>query len=234
MADLILKNADGKIWKNSDGKVLKARKMSQTVIQNGLAFWGAADPNFLTLVDGLVSEAYDLRETNFGSPVYGKLSQSTVAYRAEYSGNILNSYGGLLFANGSTKNLNKTATAVKSAFIVAKSIAGNGYQGIGTAYNYTLNLTSANNTSYYLVNNGQSYYYQNLNKRNASFNNTGFTVLHTFDNFNTSGQVYIGNIVVGSLNLNIIIVEWGWYNRLLNETEVIYNQNALMKKYGIT
>jgi hypothetical protein len=30
------------------------------------------------------------------------------------------------------------------------------------------------------------------------------------------------------------IYEWGWYNRLLTESEVIYNQNALMKKYGIT
>jgi hypothetical protein len=61
MADILLKNSEGKIWANNAGKILLGKKFSEDVIQDGLTFWGRTNPLFLTLINGYVSEAYDVR-----------------------------------------------------------------------------------------------------------------------------------------------------------------------------
>ncbi len=75
MGTKILRNTEGKIWANENLIPIRNRPFEETILQNGLVFWGRADSNYLTVVDGLVSEVYDIRGTGI------KMSQSTVTAR---------------------------------------------------------------------------------------------------------------------------------------------------------
>ena len=220
MADLIIKDTNGKIWKDSTGKILKARKFSETVIQNGLTFWGAADPNYLTLVNGLVSEAYDIRNNGL------KMIQNTVSERPYYSSGYLRTYGtGKLASNFTTNAL--------SMFLVLKCSASyNGMTGLGSSISY--NLGTNGSIVQYAINNVSSPYYLNNTYYSAATSaNTTIKVMHTIAN----SAIYSQTMTLGEIsnNLNYVYMyEWGWYNRVLNATEIIYNINAMMTKHNLT
>lgn len=218
MASIIAKSSDGKIWKNSDGKILKAKTFSQEVIQNGLAFWGSADPNFLTIVDGLVSEAYDIRGTGV------KMIQNTVIYRFGHSINKLTS-------NSANPKLSLSNQIVKSMFIVVKCSISSDSWGLGHTYHRGIELYPSN-IRYTNYSGTSGYYSINGVKKIAASSSTSINVIHSIDSYDGSlNTMNLGSY--GNAYMTAEIYEWGWYNRVLSEMEVIYNINALNKKYAI-
>lgn len=236
MASIIAKNSDGKIWKNSDGKILKAKTFSEDVIQNGLAFWGVANPSYLTTIDGLISEAYDIRETNFVTPIYGKMIQNTVSsrptlYNSSIRFNRVNTF----------QFLQKSNVSAKSIFLVQKIISAapnQGWGGIGLNFSTFLGDKYLGH-AFYINSNNLNAYRNNVRYTplsNLSANDNTLYILSTLSDFNLNDvTLQVGNI--HAINYSYLpiweVLEWGWYNRLLSEMEVIYNQNALMKKYGL-
>jgi len=220
MADIFIKNASGEIWKNSEGAILKAKKFNEMPIQQGLTFWGAADPRYLTLVDGLVSEAYDVRGTG------AKMAQVTIANRPSLYSNSIRFTG--------NHKLTITTTAL-NGFIVFKSVANTGNNiGLGGA---RLSYLGERQDRPGFINVGAilDYYYGNNVKFNTFMpQNNNLQILHTIN-----GNLIVNNntMILGTLYNETVpdvqIVEWGWYNRVLAELEVIYNINALNAKYQI-
>ena len=229
MADIILKDSStGKIWVDGAGKVLKARKFSETVLQNGLGFWGIVDRQYLTLVDGLVSEAYDIRGTG------EKMIQNTVAYRPAYTQGL-----GYINFPGSISMMSKTlSSSIYTSFLVAafstSGASNGGRMGIGQ-YNSTNRMGNVGGAVRCHIGNVEKPYYLNAVKKTASAvpPNMSIVVMHSF----VDGAMLSGSVNVGKLYATTVdeyLFEWGWYTRLLTEIEVIYNVNALMKKYGLT
>jgi hypothetical protein len=218
MASIIAKNSDGKIWKNSDGKILKAKTFSQEVIQNGLSFWGAADPNYLTLVDGLVSEAYDIRGTG------SKMIQATVANRPLYTLN-------RLYFSSLNHSLSITSTVYSAFIVLAYSSGFIGIGNGGSANTYLGMGDFTGNSAVHRIGSNQQTLYRNLTKGSNIASS-----INTYYALSTLQALGVNNPVLGKQYTPVFgyIKEWGWYNRVLNEAEVIYNQNALMTKYGIT
>jgi len=222
----IIKNDAGKISLNQDNKILKTRPFTETVLQDGLSFLGsAADPAYLTLVNGLVSEAYDIRGNG------NKMIQNTILNRPQLIGNYLNCVD--------IKKLTMSNASAKSMFIVISGISTNnsdlygiGYGEGGSASNWITLGKQYNITQYSHCNAGinQKIFYANLSKGLTS--PVGYKILHTLND-----PLIVNTIIsVGSLysaTSNCKIYEWGWYNRILNETEVLYNINALNTKYSI-
>ena len=218
MADQILKSTSDKIWVNSAGKVMKAKKFNESVLQVGLSFWGAADPNYLTLVDGLVSEAYDIRGTG------EKMIQNTVINRPAFTSNMIGD------GASASKYLNMSGQNIRSMFIVM--IPTNFFCGLGTSY--SVPYIGRGITKLGLLTSSISTY-------NSYVNNIKYTDGYTFSN--NSIKYIISSL--DSVNYSIItlgdlaggkgckVLEWGWYNRVLSELEVIYNINALNTKYSI-
>jgi hypothetical protein len=235
MASIIAKSSDGKIWKNTSGKIIKAKVFSEDVIQNGLVFWGRADANLLTLVDGLVSEAYDVRETNFTSPTYGKFIQNTVTYRGLY-----NAFGYIDFSDATTsyKALTKTNSInIKSLFVVFRvktpgnisriGIGGGAVESRLGGYNSALLTYNINSTS-------TSPFYINNEYKTASVSSTSypnFVIMHSIADFNYSSNLVVGNVY--PYGNGGYLKEFGYYNRVLSTFEIIYNINALNAKYSI-
>ena len=211
MAEKILKNVSNQIWETTSNQIIKSRPFSETPILNGLQFWGQANPDYLTIIDGKVSEAYDVRGTG------AKMIQNTVAYRPIYTNN------SLYFVNGS---LNLYAAGVKSMFIVMKNVSDN-FNGLGISYE-DINL----GYNYF----GKQYaLYNNTTKLNLYVNNTAyiangkspdglFNILHSVSDCNSTGTFNLG---AQNISGWCYVKEWGWYNRVLNTGEIIYNINAL-------
>ncbi len=104
----LIQNLDNTIWRDATGKLLMSRPFEQTIIQEGLTFWGSADPSYLTIIDGKVSEAYDIRGTG------QKMIQNTVLRRMTYTKRYLKVTGQQFLATA-TNDSN-----FKSAFIVVR------------------------------------------------------------------------------------------------------------------
>jgi hypothetical protein len=216
MADIFIKNPTGEIWKNSDGAILKAKKLNEMPIQQGLEFWSAADPAYLTIIDGLVSEAYDLRGTG------QKMIQPNIVNRFTF-------INGIIYASYSeiNKYLYKTNVNIKTGFIVMKAPNITQQTGLwvsnslalwtNSADQYTIGLFFRNNIKYNIT---------------ASVPNivTNRKIMHTLTDFNqTNITLRVHDLGYGPTEL----LEWGWYDRVLTEMEVIYNINALNAKYSI-
>jgi hypothetical protein len=209
--DVALKTSAGEIIKTSGGKVIKVRKFSETVIQDGLQFWGVAQPDKVTLVDGLVSELYDVRDNNL------KVIQPTVSSRPGF-------YNNKLIFSG-IKQLYATNQNVSSMFMV--------FSGGSLFYIYAYSTYKFGKLNYmnYYVNNVAKDFYADLTKTTSILNNT-LKSFHTLYDFNViNATLTIGGY--GSTT-NVKLHEFGWYDRVLNETEVLYNQNALMTKYNLS
>jgi hypothetical protein len=217
--DKLLVNDSGQLWRSADNRLIKGRVFSQDVLQDGLVFWGAADPNFLTLVDGLVSEAYDIRNTG------AKMIQNTVANRPPYSS------GNGIDMGGKELTANFTST-VRTMFHVILAKANSPSLLLGNSSNY---LEAAfGYTKYTIVNSSTYYHYRNLGKFNSLTGQPSAItigqkmVAHTLDDFNKTN--YTMRLYAAT---NAYVIEWGWYNRVLTEQEVVYNVNALNAKYSI-
>jgi hypothetical protein len=224
MADVILKNNAGKIWVNGAGKVLKAKQFSEIPIQDGLAFWGQADPALLTIVDGLVSEAYDVRDGYGGAR---KMIQNTVSLRPS----LITDY--LLF-NG--KNIVINSQNLKSMFVVISArtyLSGlliNGtYKGIGVVN--TNNYIKSGGSVFPGSNIPGEYFYANNTKTQLQETVGEWFICHSLTDLNVINlPIYLTS---QTDTYNAMFKEWGWYNRVLSETEVIYNINCLNQKYSI-
>lgn len=223
----ILKDGSGNILKDSLGNIVKERPLNQSVIQDGLQFWGQADVNYLTIVDGLVSEAYDIRGTGV------KFSQSTITKRPYLSAN-------KLVMNGTT--LNSSLFGYSHLFIVLQNTGGsNNYKGIGVYNNpfNTLGFFSNAYTGHMLSNDGgidRIFYINNTKYTTRQGINTNKIILHTVTPITNNPIVglRIGNIIDNAPNNEYLeVYEWGAYNRLLSEAEIFYNINALNAKYSI-
>jgi len=224
MAEKIIQNDAGKIWINADNKIIKTRPFSETVIQDGLAFWGAGDPNYLTIINGFVSEAYDIRGTG------EKMIQNTVINRLTHTNNYLTQSDIV-----NSKSLSKSVTNVKSLFVVMKlSINNNRTWGLGINDSNMLGYYLVSNIGLYISPSIKSYYFNDIKKSISSYT-TSNIILHSFDNINLNGNIYLGviNQSFPYNDLNPRIYEWGWYNRVLKEQEVLRNVNALNTKYSI-
>jgi len=239
MADLILKNNAGKIWVNGDGKVLKAKQFSEIPIQDGLAFWGKADPALLTTVDGLISEAYDVRDGYGGAR---KMIQNTAINRPEYINNSIRST--VINTTTGHQSLSMASQNIRNMFICLKVISATVYiNGISVAYNAGLIAPglgqSGGNKFGFPLNNGIEWQDSYIN--NNKLDNTYYTgVLNTIYIQSTltdvkyiNSPIYIGAGRTSTTPSIVEIYEWGWYNRVLSETEVIYNINCLNQKYSI-
>jgi hypothetical protein len=55
-------------------------------------------------------------------------------------------------------------------------------------------------------------------------------IISSLDPVNSYSTMYLGDLADAN---GCKVKEWGWYNRLLSETEVIYNINCLNQKYAI-
>jgi hypothetical protein len=226
MADTFIKQATGEFMKDSNGIYLKSRPFNQQVIQDGLSFWGSADPNYLTLIDGLVSEAYDIRGTG------QKMIQNTVANRPILLNN------SLLF--DSTDILSKANESAKTMFVVinAKYSGTLGVGGIGTSQADGLKeLGSLWSNQGYTQTSSPIYMFYNSDKRSTAFPAASISnvnvILHSFYDFNIINKTMLVGGALYSSSGSVKIIEWGWYNRVLTEPEVIYNINALNAKYSI-
>ena len=219
MADQILKSTSDKIWVNSAGKVMKAKKFNESVLQVGLSFWGAADPAYLTIIDGLVSEAYDIRGTG------QKMVQNTVTRRPKL---ILNE---LLFSR-SNDSLYMNSQSARSVFIIMKIPVGgqtvHGIRGSSMDLGTTTSQYGYGQYPTYTYN----YYFNNIEKTVLTSNPFTYVILHSKYDFNTiNSLITIGDFY--GYQLNCYIKEWGWYNRILTDIEINYNINALNAKYQI-
>ena len=217
MADKILKNATGEIWKNTDGKIIKNRVFSESVLTDGLQFWGVADSNYLTLVSGLVSEAYDIRGAG------QKMIQNTVGYRPTLINN-------LIYFNNYYSVLSKTGGSMLSAFMVFKAAEWSGITSTG-GYNTKFLGSTASNKG--MFGGGTHSCYVNstkyVNVPGPALNST-LTIIHSLTNMSVGSTHTLGCL---SASVGMAVKEWGWYNRLLSDREIIYNINALNAKYAI-
>ncbi len=222
MADIFIKNTNGEIWKNTDGAILKAKKFNEIPIQQGLSFWGAADPNYLTLVDGLVSEAYDIRGTG------AKMIQNTVANRLIYEGNYIR----LINSSDHLAKISENASSMFIVCYIPLDNTTNNPTGIGKQSGFGLGVHTK--MTYY-VNSTSSIAYVNDIKYNPLVNISGIgsKIMHTI----TNPAIVNSTIKIGDYETtgqaNFRIYEWGWYDRVLTEMEVIYNINALNMKWGV-
>jgi len=240
MADVILKNNAGKIWVNGAGKVLKAKQFSEIPIQDGLAFWGQADPALLTIVDGLVSEAYDVRDGYGGAR---KMDQTNVSDRP-----ILNSDH--LFFTGQNKTLLGTSQLMVDRFIIFKSNTNTNYSadGLSSGLNKTIrynvlgaigSLVSGVGGIAWLGNNvrhssGLSpFFHNNIKYTLGKSYSTDKCIMISLGNPYVTDYPCIGHGRGDSFSGEFQLYEWGWYNRVLSETEVIYNINCLNQKYSL-
>ena len=123
----ILVDPSNKVWKRDVGggdiRIVKDRPFNQDIIQTGLSFWGRSDESLLTLVGGLVSEAYDVRDGYGGAR---KMVQGTAIRRYTYTSNSL-------YRPSSTDvfGLTKSNTTCYSGFIVCKAIGNTPIEGVG-------------------------------------------------------------------------------------------------------
>lgn len=151
----IIVNQDNKVWKDSSDRIIKTRPFSEDVLQKGLVFWGNSKPENLTIVNGLVSEAYDIRDTGHNWSL--KMTQEVVTNRPIYTQAkiVFNGYQWLQSITNNSKSL----------FIVMKQNYGTPF-GIGCkrllGTQYYLGGTSTANT--YSVNNIISVYYRDNQK----------------------------------------------------------------------
>ena len=92
----ILKSTSNQIWQNTANKIIKDRPFSETVIQDGLTFWGSGDINFQNIVSGQIKESYDIRTipSKLGIEMGGdgsglKFTQSTIINRPTLENNYI-------------------------------------------------------------------------------------------------------------------------------------------------
>jgi len=222
MADIFIKNVNGQIWKNSDGVILKAKKFNEMPIQQGLSFWGAADPNYLTVIDGLVSEAYDIRGTG------AKMIQNTVSARPVFNTNYLSFVGTGL-------QLQISLSGIRSIFLVFHSYAQNNPR-LGFGYSDSSFIGDRVTQGHGMfVNAVAKTFYRNNTKYTSYVSPTNsFVIAHSFTNdLNVSAGFFLGASYPAAQISPCFVKEWGAYNRVLSEMEVIYNVNALNAKYSI-
>jgi Ca2+-binding RTX toxin-like protein len=219
----ILIDSQGKIWRNASGQILRNRPFNEMPLQDGLVFWGAADPDYLTLVDGRVSEAYDIRGTGV------KMIQNTVASRLSYN-NL-----GFIFATGDSQSFGATIST-RSAFIVIARTNGLGgtsnVMGItnnGSLFSSGLGTASANvfivgGTSYSLLAN-ETFAMSPI----ASNLNQVYVLVGDFPTTATGLLMHTAH--TGGARANIY--EWGAYDRVLSLGEKIYISNAINARYNL-
>lgn len=224
----ILKDQNNRIWKDTSGRILKSAPFNQQVLQSGLSFWGVSDPNFMTLVSDKISELYDFRDTGKTGVTYGKMVQDTDANRPVFNGIEINFQNDWITHN--------FTTSAYTFFIVSKN---GGRSGIGVASsgseNYFLGTNDSGNISLNKdsISYSNKYFYKNTTKSITPVSGSGvYNIAHSLDLF-----LQIGNISVGLMRTisgtNYDVKEFGWYNRVLSESEIVYNINALNAKYNI-
>jgi hypothetical protein len=137
-----------------------------------------------------------------------------------------------MFISGLLKFLSLSST-IKSGFIVMKKNGGSinglgnasaGFDQLGIIVNAGYRRSSVEKT-----------FYKNLTKYvgvQAAVAVNEVFALSTVTDYNFTGSLQIGTTNTTQPG-NDYILEWGWYNRVLTEMEIIYNQNALMKRYNI-
>ncbi len=227
MEKIIIDNVSGKVLKDSQGRILKDRPFNETPIQDGLVFWGQAAPEYLTIVDGLISEAYDVRGNGL------KMVQNTVAERLYFANNEI--YGGSVL-----KSLSIANQTVKSIFMVAKLEVGFGAQNLvlsagevnrnGLGYGmFTSGWGTFDSINYNIL---KPFYANNTKYTEGIARNTTYRIYHSLYDF-TFNNLNMILKMQAQLPIIPLIKEWGWYNRLLSEQEVIYNINALNAKHQI-
>jgi len=207
----ILKDNTNKIWVNTSNQIIKERPFSETVIQNGLVFWGQANPDYLTIVDGLVSEAYDVRGTGT------KMIQNTVSWRPTFGINCLQfRLNGQLYISG---------TSASTLFLVCQNAGGSSYyKGLGSSNGDMIGWINYN--IIYKASGVNSYYYLNTLRTNSLQANSNKIILHSEQPIAMT-TVNLGKTVINQSTEYLDVYEWGWYNRVLSVQEIIYNINAL-------
>lgn len=230
MAEKILKNIDGNILIDENDNVLRRSLFTTDVIQTGLVFWSSSEIANLNIIDGLIASAYDIRDPSHVGSLY--MTQGNSSLRPS-----LNQYGAFVI-QPSVKYLTATQTTVMySAFLVGKCVTtggdaavtqaallGYGRRGIGGTRNYVRYqlATVSYTTAFY---NGVKY-----NNLNLSIATNAYYIIHSKFDIRLSNSFVLG---CGSGTANTSVLEWGWYNRILNDKEIIYNTNALNEKYNI-
>jgi hypothetical protein len=222
--DKLLINDSGQLWRSGEGKLIRGRVFSQDVLQDGLVFWGAADPNYLTLVsDGVnqrVSEAYDIRGNGLN------MIQNTLVDRPLHLANYIQ------FAN--KEFLSMAAQSAKSMFIVMKLNATTlQWKGIGLSTTI-LGAHAGGNFNNLVSTTPRLHYINLISKTGSTPYNINRNIFHTlFDTSIVNQIMRVGSVNTETYIATYNIYEWGWYNRVLTEHEVIYNINALNAKYSI-
>lgn len=220
MAYSYVKNSNGEFYRNELG-FQKDQAYSDLPWPDGLLFLGAADSNYLTQVDGLISESYDIRGTGT------KMNQNTVSYRPYLDTSL--GYPTIRF-DGDYKRLEIAGQSVRSAFIVLKLVAlsrivlgypsGNAYIGANVNSGYTYSMGS---------------YYKNLtlSSGNSSYGTTT-CILHTVTDFAISNKTISLGHTTSQNNINQHVLEWGFYSKLLNTQQTVYNLKYAIQKYNLT
>lgn len=215
----ILKDQSNRLWKDNTGKILRTQDFNTQVLQSGLSFWGIADANYMTLVGGKISELYDFRDPSKTGATYGKMVQYTDINRPIFQNN------GIYVSSTNGLKLTSPSTTTRSLFIVSKRLTGSPNDCcLGTAGDNGIRNSG-------LFSSGLGTMYTNTTKHSTSFSSI-VEILYV------AGSVSDFNAVSATLSIyntngSGYVYEFGWYNRLLSEQEVLYNQQALMQKYNI-
>jgi hypothetical protein len=227
MSYRILKDSNNNIWKNTDGKILVDTPIYPAPIQRGLSFWGRAEASLLNLSSGLVTEAYDVRDGYGG---IRKMVQGVIANKPTFTSGYIRCDTSKLISSTSVQSpksmfivLNQTSSTANSVagigYVSGSQVSGWRYLGKGYNANYVHSIGQTGNP--------YSLFYGNITK--ATSITVGYKILHTLVDCNISSlTISIGQLYsTGQCDIS----EWGWYNRVLTEQEVLYNIAALNERY---
>jgi len=230
----ILKDSNGNILKDSLGNIVKERPYSQSLLQNGLHAQFDAAIDYLTLVGS------DVQEWIASNNAAIKFVQNTIAQRPVWNGSELD------FSTKATYNqmtLNNTINT-KAVFMVIKNKTN------PSNLNSPITMFGSNENNGFVANNGNwgttgayinviSYgggityhaFKQNLTAKTNIANISAYSIISFYGtpltNWNLLGSLY------APYGSNNIIKHLSIYNRILSESEMVYNINALNAIYSI-
>lgn len=219
------KDSNNQLCKDSSGKLNVNIPVEHQPLQNGLLFWAVDRPENMTIVNGQISELYDIRKNGL------KLTQSNVSLRPYF-------YNDSIY-NGFNFYLSLSGLAWKSGFIVLSMISTSANDGVSSG----ISTASSSYT-------GVGFFASN--KLGAAKGSAGAvvglsSVVNGVVKNYTYGTSVIGNwYVINSINDSLgasdlylkgrdayYVKEFGVYNRILTEKEGLYNDSVMKLKYSI-
>lgn len=228
-------NTTGEAIVDSNNRTIKDIPFNQYPIQDGLVFWSNTQSQNIVLIDGKVYQAYDIRDTNHTNSLYMVQNSSTnrPIYNYYYKDSTIRTQSTSLYLNSSQSSVMKSAFLIGRTVEVGGDSAASQNSLLGTQHQHSGIGGSSGAIRYQLGGSNFKRAYVNnslYTNCNVNIGVPNYFIIHTAENMNLSTPVTLG---YGVNNGSISILEWGWYNRVLNDAEVIYNINALNQKYNI-